>query len=517
MATTERTYSLDDVNRWAPEPSAVGAAKSTQRKFIKLGISADGTWLLGQCQGSGKNPYVVSADLADPETPTFRCSCPSRKFPCKHGLALMLCWLADSAKFKEEEPAADLLAKRGKKVEREKKKADELAAIPAPGEAGDPASSGPQKKGTAPTAAQKKKIAAQREGLDLLEKLLLDVAGSGQWFEKTRLEKISRQAPQLGDAYLTSAMYLLNRLVLIGSAEDISEEERMARGADLIAQAWSTAQRGKAYLDERLGTDENQADADAVMESILGRAWKLTELKEAGYWGSNLKMLELAFERFDDQAKKQRIEIAHLLDLNDGRVLQAVALRPFVGLQHIPEQVSYSQVVSVPEAAVYPGYVNKRVRWEKGGEAFEDVKLAHRKAAYDTALPDFKPALETLKAQMKHPLAPRDGVFLLKASKIGPIGDRLVIEDAKGLRLEVTNRPGDDAPLDARKRRGGARSKLKATTEPINVDCLARAAGMVVGKNPAVLVRLYLLPVAARIVAEPLALLTPEHHLRLGF
>ena len=81
MATTERTYSLDDVNRWAPEPSAVGAAKSTQRKFIKLGISADGTWLLGQCQGSGKNPYVVSADLADPRRRRSGAAAPAGNSP----------------------------------------------------------------------------------------------------------------------------------------------------------------------------------------------------------------------------------------------------------------------------------------------------------------------------------------------------------------------------------------------------------------------------------------------------
>ena len=43
--------------------------------------------LFGACQGSGKDPYAVAVDLSGP---VFRCSCPSRKFPCKHGLALAL-------------------------------------------------------------------------------------------------------------------------------------------------------------------------------------------------------------------------------------------------------------------------------------------------------------------------------------------------------------------------------------------------------------------------------------------
>jgi hypothetical protein len=516
MPTTERTYTTEDVNRWAGDPATASAGRSVQKKFTTLGISADGTWLLGQCQGSGKEPYQVSVDLGDPDAPTFRCNCPSRKFPCKHGIGLMLCWIADSKKFKPQEPAADLLAKREKKSERERKKADTLASTPVGEEAaGDPASSGPAKK-AASNAAQKKKIAAQREGLELLEKLIIDLASSGQWFEATRLEKIRRQAPQLGDAYLYAAMYLLNRLVLIGETEDLSEDERMARGADLVAQAWSTTQRGKAYLDEQLGADESQADADAVMESILGRAWKLTELKERGYWAANLKLLELAFERYDDHARHQRIEIGHLLDLNDGRMHQAIALRPFKGMKFIAEQPSYSQVLTISEGAIYPGYVNKRVRWEKGAETGEDVKPAHLQQAYYKSLPDFKPALETLKTQMKHPLAPREGVFLVKVANIAPFGEQLVLEDAGGLRLEATDRPRDDAPLDARRRRP-SKKKKRVATEPVNVDCLQRAAGQLGGKNPAVLVRLYLLPVAARIVAEPLAMLTPDLHLRLGF
>lgn len=515
--SAERTYTDDDINRWAPDPSVASDARRLERKFTSLGVSADGSWLLGQCQGSGKNPYQVSVDLADPESPTFRCNCPSRKFPCKHGLGLMHCWVKDQKKFKAEEPSADLVAKREKKVDREKKKAETLASAGEGAEATSatgPSSSGPQKKTS--TAAQKKKIAAQREGLDLLEKLLLDVASSGQWFESTRLEKLRRQAPQLGDAYLNASMYLLNRLVLLGETEDLTDEERMARGADLMAQLWATTRRGKAYLEEQLSADENQADADAVMESILGRTWKLTDLKEHGYWGSNLKLIELAYERYDDQARAQRIEISHLLELNDGRCMQAVAYRPFKGMQYIAEQPSYNQVLTISEGAIYPGYLNRRVRWDKAAESASDVTRADLKLAYSKALPDFKPALDALKQQMKHPLAPREAVCLVQVSKVGPVGDQIVIEDSKGLRIEATNRPRDDAPLDARRRRA-ARKRKASTPEPVNLDCLQRAAGEFAGKKPALLLRVYLLPVAARIVAEPLALLTPDTHLRLGF
>lgn len=515
MADTARTYTDDDIDRWAPDTGVAHDARNLQKKFTTLGVSADGTWLLGQCQGSGKEPYQVSVDLADAEKPTFRCNCPSRKFPCKHGLGLVNCWVKDKKKFKAQEPTADLLAKREKNVERKRK----IAEAPADAPAGDPASSGPASSGPAKkpnAAALKKKIAAQREGLDLLEKLVLDLASSGQWFEKTRLEKLRRQAPQLGDAYLNAAMYLVNRLVLIGDMEDLSDEERMARGADLVAQLWQTTQKGKAYLDERLDADDTQADADAVMEGILGKTWQLTELKEHGYWGTDLKLIELAYERYDDHARAQRMEISHLLDLNDGRCLQGLTMRPFKGMKFINEQPSYTQVLTIAEAAIYPGYINRRVRW-KGGETAEDVTKAHLKAAYAKALPDFKPAFDALKQQMKHPLAPREAVFLVQVAKVGPVGDQVVLEDARGMRLEATNRPRDDAPLDSRKRRASKKKKRAGGPEPVNLSCLEQAAGEFADKEPAVLARLYLLPVASRVVAEPLALLTPDRHLRLGF
>jgi SWIM zinc finger len=48
---------------------------------------ADAVW--GECRGSASAPYRTAVDLSGP---AYRCSCPSRKFPCKHVLALLLLW-----------------------------------------------------------------------------------------------------------------------------------------------------------------------------------------------------------------------------------------------------------------------------------------------------------------------------------------------------------------------------------------------------------------------------------------
>ena len=66
--------------------AAAGLAKPG--KWSGIGGSADGALIWGECAGSGANPYRVMADLRDLGN---KCTCPSRKFPCKHVLALL--WL----------------------------------------------------------------------------------------------------------------------------------------------------------------------------------------------------------------------------------------------------------------------------------------------------------------------------------------------------------------------------------------------------------------------------------------
>jgi hypothetical protein len=48
-----------------------------------------GRTVWGSCKGSGSRPYQTAVDLSGP---AFRCTCPSRKFPCKHALGLLLLW-----------------------------------------------------------------------------------------------------------------------------------------------------------------------------------------------------------------------------------------------------------------------------------------------------------------------------------------------------------------------------------------------------------------------------------------
>ncbi len=81
----------DAVAGLAPDASSLSAGRglATPSTWTELGATSAAVW--GLCAGSGKNPYQTAVDL---DGPAFRCSCPSRKFPCKHAIGLMLLWSA---------------------------------------------------------------------------------------------------------------------------------------------------------------------------------------------------------------------------------------------------------------------------------------------------------------------------------------------------------------------------------------------------------------------------------------
>ncbi len=82
-----QTWTTKTVMALAPDASSATAARSCSAasKWVTLGRSESALW--GEFQGSGSKPYQTQVDLREP---AFKCSCPSRKFPCKHGLGIML-------------------------------------------------------------------------------------------------------------------------------------------------------------------------------------------------------------------------------------------------------------------------------------------------------------------------------------------------------------------------------------------------------------------------------------------
>jgi hypothetical protein len=94
-------WTVEQVLGLAPDTSLARAGRelASARKWLTAGSQAEAVW--GECQGSARHPYRTTVDLAGP---AFKCSCPSRKFPCKHALGLLLLYAADNSSTPQGEP-----------------------------------------------------------------------------------------------------------------------------------------------------------------------------------------------------------------------------------------------------------------------------------------------------------------------------------------------------------------------------------------------------------------------------
>ncbi|MGB1121116.1 MAG: SWIM zinc finger family protein, partial [Saprospiraceae bacterium] len=94
-----------------------------------LTLRTDGNAIWGECKGSGKKPYFVQMDL---KNPAFKCSCPARKFPCKHSVAIALLFVRGGDGFMMEAPPETVknwIESRTKRFEKTEAKELEKEAV----------------------------------------------------------------------------------------------------------------------------------------------------------------------------------------------------------------------------------------------------------------------------------------------------------------------------------------------------------------------------------------------------
>lgn len=214
----------------APDASSASAGQglSSLKKWVSVGRSERAVW--GLCQGSGKSPYQTRVDMAGP---AFKCSCPSRKFPCKHGLGLMLVYSKDAAAFKpQEEPGwvSEWLVGRTEKQEKKVERAQAAAEKPVDPEA-------QAKRAAKRDERVKDGVAGCRLWLDdLIRRGLAAARGEpAAWWEQMAARMVDAQAPGLagyirrmpevlasGDGWDVRSLDALGRLhVLVAAAEKI--------------------------------------------------------------------------------------------------------------------------------------------------------------------------------------------------------------------------------------------------------------------------------------------------------
>jgi hypothetical protein len=120
---------LAQVETLAPDQASLDAAGKLIRpgKWASVACDPEGKLAWGECQGSGSAPYRTVATIEDLG---YRCSCPSRKFPCKHSLALLWRYAEHPEQFSVGAPpdwVVEWLAKRRGKTRSDRPESTEPA------------------------------------------------------------------------------------------------------------------------------------------------------------------------------------------------------------------------------------------------------------------------------------------------------------------------------------------------------------------------------------------------------
>lgn len=418
----------------APNANAAenGRKLSKKNSFSALGRTEDGNTYWADCAGSGKNPYHVSIDFSlNPDQPTCRCSCPSRQFPCKHALGLMF-EILTGKEFTVGEMPADLAEKKAKQeAKAAKKDADNGEAKP-------------KKPKKTNTAAQKKKLEKQLEGLDIAEKMTDELLTSGiASLAGSSAQSMEKIAKELGNYYLTGPQTSFERIALtvrkIQQDKD-NAELYYAEALRILVALRATIKKSREFLQNKL-TVENYSAEDSVLYEALGGVWRLEDLHAVGAFRENAKLVQLSFDVSFDEAKKEYIERGFWLDITDGELVQTLNLRPAKALKYVKADDSCFELLEVPTLYQYPSASCPRVRWE----GFQSRPLTddEQESLRTFASAGIAEIVKTAKGQFKNTLLPKFMPALVPIGTLGRVEDTIVVEDSTGARLELRDRRED--------------------------------------------------------------------------
>lgn len=442
------------IQAMAPNGAAVANAMKISKKggFVRLERSGDDTFYLGECTGSGKSNYITTVDFIELEKPVCRCSCPSRQFPCKHGLALLYEILAGKS-FGICEIPEDILKKREKKLARDAKAAGEDFAGSKTGSAGEnpeEAAALEKKKLAAQKSAKSaktKKIKKQLEGLELAAKLVQDLmkAGLGT-MGGTALKTYEQLSRQLGDYYLPGPQRLLNGLILeIAAFQKDGEEEHYEAAIDILEKLWALIKKSQKHLADKLEQEEVDPDDNELYEE-LGGIWKLSELEALGKGRTDVDLMQLSFWVAYDAARKEYIDTGYWADLATGEIFAAYNYRPVKALKYVKQEDTVFGVAHIGMAACYPGEGNLRIRWD--GARIRQMQAEDVQKLRSFASGSLGAEAKAAKNILKNALADPMYVRLLSFERLGRTEKGFVLQTKEGESIALGDAPGMESTLD---------------------------------------------------------------------
>ncbi|MDR2113076.1 MAG: SWIM zinc finger family protein, partial [Candidatus Accumulibacter sp.] len=214
----------------------------------------------GECQGSGTNPYRVVADASDS---AYKCTCPSRKFPCKHTLALMWMGAANADLFlpaQAPEWVTDWLGRR-------RKGGGGTSAVGGTGAASS-------------TAHEEKSIAAALQAPSGAEAAVVEDPGAAARRETARKQRAENTRAAIAAALEELEQWITDQLRLGLAAFIDNASERCRRiAARLVDQKAAALASRVDELPARLFALRNEERPEAVIRELgklvlLIKAWR---------------------------------------------------------------------------------------------------------------------------------------------------------------------------------------------------------------------------------------------------
>lgn len=400
------------VEQMAPDAASIKAAGKLTglRSWADLGQSPELLW--GRCQGSrAYDVKVVRADYG------FHCTCPSRKFPCKHVLALLTVAANDDAALPAADAPPDWVAEwfeaRQEKQAKKAEKAAEKAAKKPP----DP-------------KAQAKRAAAReakvQDGLERLELWIADLVRRGLAEVQGQPHIWHEQARRLVDSQAAT---------LAGTVERLGET--IGRGPD-----WTTRLLGELgqvqLLIDAARNPSLPLDLRADVRQQIGYSLSADEVHAHGDVVADRWAVVGQWVNEFDRVTSRR---TWLIGAESGRT--AMQLDFAAGNRPLPPTV-VPGTSAICKAAFYPGAVPQRVRL---GEIHEVKPLEKRLAGRDS----IAAALETWANQLSRQPWLGQTLLALRDVRLEPphSGNRAGVERsaaAEGV-WHIVDRTGAALPL----------------------------------------------------------------------
>ena len=331
------SLTLESVSALSPDPASTKAGQklAAVKNWKGLGRTEAAIW--GQCQGSAL--YQVRVELTGYKN---KCSCPSRKFPCKHVLGLLMILAGQPAAVPTDaipDWVEEWLAKQTEAAEKKAVKAEAQAAKPV------------DEKARAKRIEKRESLIA--DGLDRLNTWLADVVrtGLGSW-ERQAHDQASEMSRRLVDAQaagLASAVAELGSLPAFGGdwpTRFLRDAGRLRLLTHAYARQDALPTDLQADLRQAIGWTIDAAEVDHTGEAVTDR-WAVI-----GQWIDS-----------NDRIETQR---SWLVGVTTGRTALVLQFRPnraYGGgaMPGFPEPILPGTVGSAT-VRYYPGRSQQRAR-----------------------------------------------------------------------------------------------------------------------------------------------------------